>query len=60
MRWREPEHGEDRTIKRFIFFPTLIDGIWVWWETIYILQFHSKINGWVNYRIVKGDSNESK
>ncbi len=40
MRWKEKEYrdGEKRVVKRFLFFPKLIEGEWRWLELVRIEQ----------------------
>lgn len=61
MRWKanepfkEPRDGAKRIKKKFCLFPRKYFGIWVWLETVQLLQKYSSWDGWVTEAILHKD-----
>ena len=53
MRFYRPFTGDQREIKRFAWYPILIDGCTYWLEWIVIHQsYNTKFHGWNNDYVV--------
>lgn len=50
MKWKGPNNGETRIIKKFAFFPMWIGNECRWLETVYLEQAY--YYEWYNYRWV--------
>lgn len=59
MRWETPVDKEERIVKRFLIFPTSIQGETRWWETAYIRQYYNSSLGdsyWCNKEWIDPES----
>ena len=43
-------HGDSRVVKRFLWWPVLLDRELRWLETAYIVQRYSRVGYWYNKR----------
>lgn len=52
MRFKLPDCGDSRIVKRFMWFPTRIGRTVYWLETINIKQYYSSYRCWTNHTVV--------
>ena len=58
MRYKEPEVGDERIIRKFAWVPIYVEDTreWVWLERVTIRQRNYGINGWLTVGEIPKDS----